>query len=329
MLNTAPVVTIFGGSGFVGRYITHRMARAGWRVRVATRRPHEAIFVKQFGEVGQVEPILANVRDEASTKRAIAGADVVINCVAIAYQSGKQKFDAIHIEAAGRIARLATEAGVSKLIHISAIGADENGPSNYARTKAAGEVAIREAFPTATILRPSVVFGTEDEFFNRFAAMSRLTPVLPIVGADTKFQPVYVEDIARAVEKIVSADTSEQVYELGGPDVATFRQLMEKMLGVIQRKRLVINLPIWFARMQAWFFEVGAMATGGLFAPLLTRDQVAQLAVDNVVGDDAASFADLNIVPTAMDGILEEYLYCYRTKGQYTEITQSGKNLRA
>lgn len=327
MSNTPPVVTIFGGSGFVGRYITHRMARSGWRVRVATRRPHEAIFVKQFGDVGQVEPILANIRDEESTKRAIAGADAVINCTAISYQSGKQKFETIHVEAAGRIARLAAAEGISKLIHISALSADENGPSEYGRSKAAGEEAVRDAFPNATIVRPSVVFGTEDKFFNRFAALSRLTPILPIVGADSKFQPVYVEDIAVVVEKIATNGISGKVFELGGPDVATFRQLMEKMLDVIQRKRLVISVPTWIARTKAWFFEIGSIATGGLFAPLVTRDQIALASVDNVVSEGAAGFADLGIVPTAMDGVIEEYLYCYRTKGQYSKITQSGKNL--
>ncbi len=329
MKTSPPLVTIFGGSGFVGRYITHRLARSGWRVRVAVRRPNEAIFVKQFGEVGQVEPILANVRDEASTRAAIRGADAVINCVGILHQSGAQRFDALHNDAAARIAKAAAEEGVAQFIHLSSIGADAESLSHYARSKAAGETAVREAFPSATILRPSVVFGTEDSYFNRFAGLSRMIPlILPLVGANTKFQPVYVEDIAKAVDTILSRQIAGQTMELGGPDIASFRELMEKMLHVTRRKRYILNLPLFVARAQALLFEVGSFLTGGLFAPALTRDQIAQLQVDNVVNPEMDGFAQLGIAPTAMDGVLNTYLYSYRPKGQFTDLLTAKSNLR-
>ena len=198
MPSSTPVATVFGGSGFIGRYVTQRLARAGWRVRVAVRRPDEAYFVRPYGVVGQVEPVQANIRDDASTRRAVRGAAAVVNCVGILAESGKQSFEAVIAEGAGRIARLAAEEGVGRLVHVSAIGADPDSPSAYGRAKAQGEAAVRAAFPAAVILRPSIVFGTEDQFFNRFAAMARLSPVLPIVGPDTRFQPVYVDDIAAA-----------------------------------------------------------------------------------------------------------------------------------
>ncbi|MEO1613748.1 MAG: complex I NDUFA9 subunit family protein, partial [Pseudomonadota bacterium] len=191
---TAPIVTIFGGSGFVGRYIARRMAKEGWRVRVAVRRPNEAIFVRPYGDVGQVEPIQANIRDDASTAAAVQGATAVVNCVGILFEDSRQKFDGVQAEGAARIAKAAAAAGVERFVHLSAIGADASSAADYARTKAEGEAAVLEAFPTATILRPSIVFGPEDQFFNRFAAMTKFSPVVPMVGADTRFQPVYVDD---------------------------------------------------------------------------------------------------------------------------------------
>ncbi|MFQ5439731.1 MAG: complex I NDUFA9 subunit family protein, partial [Paracoccaceae bacterium] len=193
-------VVIFGGSGFVGRYVARRMARLGWYVRVAVRRPNEALFVRTYGEVGQVEPVLANVRDEDSTRAAISGTDAVINCVGLMQESGKQNFEAVHVEAAGRIARLALSEGAAHLVHLSALSADEASESRYASSKARGEAAVKSAFPDAMILRPSVVFGFEDHFFNRFARLARYTLVLPLVGAETMFQPVYVGDVAGAAE---------------------------------------------------------------------------------------------------------------------------------
>ena len=221
------LVTIFGGSGFVGRYTARRMAKEGWRVRVAVRRPNEALHVKPYGAVGQVEPVLCNVRDEGSVRAAMAGADAVVNCVGTFDRGGKNNFTAVQAEAPGRIARLAAEAGVESLVHLSAIGADVEGASLYAQSKGAGEAAVLAAFPTAMILRPSVIFGTEDQFFNRFAAMSRMGPLLPVVGAETRFQPVHVDDVAQAAVKGVLGQ-AYGVYELGGPEVATFRALMAR-----------------------------------------------------------------------------------------------------
>ena len=220
------LATIYGGSGFVGRYITRRLAKAGWRVRVAVRNPNEAMFVKPYGAVGQVEPVFCNVRDDASVAAVAHGADVVINCVGILAETGKNTFDAVQAEAPGRIARIAAELGIERMVQISAIGADVDAESHYARTKAEGEAAVLEHMPNAVILRPSIIFGQEDDFFNRFAGMTRLGPVLPIVGADTRFQPVFVDDVAAAAEKAVQDDSMSGVYELGGPDVDTFRELM-------------------------------------------------------------------------------------------------------
>lgn len=328
MPSPTPIVTIFGGSGFVGRYVAQRMARAGWRVRVAVRRPEEALFVRPYGVVGQVEPVQANIRDEASTRAAIEGVDVVVNCVGILAESGKQGFEPVIAEGAGRIARIASEAGVARLVHISAIGADANSKSGYARAKAKGEELVLSAFPNATILRPSVVFGTEDEFFNRFGAMARFSPVLPLVGADTRFQPVYVDDIAAAAAKAALGEANPGIYELGGPEVATFRELMEKLLAVIERKRFLVELPFGLARRQGAFLDWLQKISFGLFSNgILTADQVELLKSDNVVSDSAQGFEELGISPTPMDSILEGYLYSYRPHGQYDAITASAANL--
>ena len=239
------LVTIYGGSGFVGRYIAQRMARQGWRVRVAVRRPNEAMFVKPYGTVGQVEPVLCNIRDDASVRLAARGADAVVNCVGTFDTRGKNNFDAVQHEGAARIARIAAEENVGQLVHISAIGADPEGPSEYAQSKGMGEAAVLSEMPGATILRPSVIFGPEDQFFNRFAAIARLLPVIPLFGAETKFQPVYVDDVAQAVEASLTGKAPTGTYELGGPEVASFKDLMHMMLDVIRRRRFVLSLPFW------------------------------------------------------------------------------------
>jgi len=322
------LVTIYGGSGFVGRYIARRMAKAGWRVRVAVRRPNEAIFVKPYGVVGQVEPILCNVRDDASVAAAMSSADAVVNCVGILAEDGKNRFDAVQAEGAERIARLAAEQGIENMVHISAIGADENAESDYARTKALGEAAIMEYMPNAAILRPSIVFGPEDQFFNRFADMTKLGPVLPVVGAETKFQPVYVDDIARAAEKALTEGTAPGIYSLGGPDVKSFRGLMEVMLETIHRRRLIVNIPFFAARAMAFGFDMLQKLTLGLVKNgMITRDQVKNLANDNVVGEAEKTFADLDIEPTSMEAVLPEYLWRFRPSGQYDAIKRSAKNL--
>ncbi len=328
MSQSQPLVTIFGGSGFVGRYIAFKMAREGWRVRVAVRRPNEALFTKPYGEVGQVQPILANIRDDASVASAVAGADAVVNAVGILTEAGKQKFDAIHADAARRIAKASAGAGVKTLVHLSAIGADAESDSKYYASKGKGEIAVSEEFPGAYILRPSIVFGPEDEFFNRFAALSRLTPVLPITGAGSLFQPVFVEDVADAAKAVILTTPATTLFELGGPDVETFGQLMDRMLEVTYRKRMVINMPRWIASMMGFGFEVGGWLTGGLFTPPLTRDQVKQLQTDNIVSDGVAGLSDLGVSATAMSAELPDYLYSYRPAGQYTQITRSGGDLQ-
>ncbi len=324
------LVTIYGGSGFVGRYIARRMAKEGWRVRVAVRNPNEAIFVKPYGTVGQVEPVLCNVRDDASVAAAMTGAQAVVSCVGILAEAGKNSFDAVQSEAPARIARIAATQGVERMVHVSAIGASETSESAYARTKAQGEAGVLEHMPGAVILRPSIVFGQEDQFFNRFAGMARLGPFLPVVGAGTRFQPVYVDDVAKAAVKGILGTAPAGTYELGGPDIASFRELMVMMLEIIRRKRVVLNVPFFAARIMAFGFDMMQAATFGLLRNgMLTRDQVKNLAHDNVVSDDAKGFAELGIEPTAMDTVLSDYLWRFRPSGQYAAIKESARNLKA
>ncbi len=323
------LVTIFGGSGFVGRYIARRMAKEGWRVRVATRRPNDALFVRPYGVVGQVEPVQANIRDDASVRAVLKGADAVVNCVGTFDKGGKNNFDAVQVEGAERIARLAAEEGVARMVHISAIGADEEADSLYATSKGKGEAAVLTHMPGAVILRPSVIFGNEDALFNRFATMTRFSPVLPVVGGETKFQPVYVDDVARAAVKGVLGQAAGGVYELGGPEVMTFREMMREMLSVIRRRRAIINLPFFVAGPMASIMDLGQTITLGLVPAQITRDQVRQLHHDNTVASDAQGFAALDIEPTAMEAVLPDYLWRFRPSGQYAEIKDSAKNLRA
>jgi NADH dehydrogenase len=323
------LVTIFGGSGFVGRYIARRMAQNGWRVRVAVRNTNQAMFVRTYGVVGQVEPVFCNIRDDASVAAVTNGADAVVNCVGVLAELRKNTFAAVQAEGATRIARIAAEMGVARMVHLSAIGASETSASAYARTKAAGEQGVLDHMPGAVILRPSIIFGAEDEFFNRFAGMTRLGPVLPVIGADTRFQPVYVDDVAAAAVKGVLGEVPGGIYELGGPDVATFRALMQQMLAVVRRRRLIVNIPFWAARIMAGGFNMARVVSLGLVMPPVTRDQVANLAVDNVVSDAAKGFADLGITPTAMMAVLPDYLWRFRPSGQYDVIKESAKNLRS
>ncbi|MCE8517689.1 complex I NDUFA9 subunit family protein [Ruegeria pomeroyi] len=324
------LVTIYGGSGFVGRYIARRMAKEGWRVRVAVRRPNEAMHVKPYGAVGQVEPVLCNLRDDNSVAQAMRGADAVVNCVGVLNELGRNSFDAVQAEGAERIARIAAEQGITRMVHVSAIGADADSDSDYSRTKALGETGVLRHMPDAMILRPSVIFGSEDQFFNRFAGMTRFGPFLPVVGADTRFQPVYVDDVARAAVKGVLGQAPGGVYELGGPDVETFRALMQRMLGVIHRKRIILGLPFFAARIMAGMLDVAKFVSFQLFPNgILTRDQLKNLRRDNVVSADAKGFADLGITPEPMDTILPTYLWKFRPNGQYDEIQASARNLRA
>ena len=324
------LVTIFGGSGFIGRYISHRMAKRGWRVRVAVRRPNEAIFVKTYGVVGQVEPILCNIRDDASVEEALNGADAVVNCVGILIEDKKNTFAAVQHSGAERIGRLSKEVGIKSLVHISAIGADENSSSIYSSTKAKGENAIVSNFPNAVILRPSIVFGQEDQFFNRFAKMATMAPVLPLIGADTRFQPVFVDDVAKAAEAALLGSVPKGIYELGGPEIKNFRELMVVMLKIIKRRRLIINTPRLIAKLMAFSLSTLQMLTLGLFKnSIITSDQIKNLGIDNVVSKQATGFEQLNINPLDMGSILPEYLWRYRPSGQYDAIKDSAKNLRS
>ncbi|WP_093424485.1 complex I NDUFA9 subunit family protein [Tranquillimonas alkanivorans] len=324
----AKLVTIYGGSGFIGRYIARRMAKLGWRVRVAVRRPNDAHFTKTYGVVGQVEPVFCNIRDDDSVRRVMQGADAVVNCVGILAEAGKQTFEAVQQQGAARIARIAAQEGVEHLVQISAIGADAGSDSAYARTKAAGEQAVQQNFPGAVILRPSIVFGPGDGFFNRFASMTRLSPVLPLVGPDTKFQPVYVDDVAHAAELGATGRAEPDIYELGGPDVESFRDLMAQMLRTIRRRRMIVGLPFGLARIMGRFFGGVSKVSGGILQGPITEDQVEQLKRDNVVHEGVKTFADLGIVPTPTEAVLPDYLWRFRPSGQYAEIKESARNLR-
>ena len=304
------VVTVFGGSGFVGRYVVAALAKSGARVRAAVRNPDRALFLKPMGDVGQVTPVAANIRDDASVAAAVEGSDIVVNAVGVLFPHGRQTFDAVHREGAERIARAARDCGARRLVHLSAIGADRHGAASYARSKAAGEEAVREAFAGATIVRPSLVFGPEDDFFNRFAEMARFSMVLPLIGGGrTRFQPVYAGDVAAAVAAILrDPATAGRTFELGGPRSYTFKQLLELMLAEIGRRRLLLPVPFAIARMVAAMVELVPL-------PLLTRDQVTLLRSDNVPGGEQPGLADLGIAPTELEMVLPGYLARYRRGG--------------
>ncbi|MFD1913533.1 complex I NDUFA9 subunit family protein [Halodurantibacterium flavum] len=323
------LVTIIGGSGFIGRYIARRMAKEGWRVRVASRRPNEALFVRTYGVVGQVEPVFCNIRDDLSVRAAVTGADAVVNCVGILVNEGKNRFDAVQAEGAGRVARIAAEEGVAHLVQISAIGADAASDSDYQRSKAAGEAAVLSAYPEAVILRPSIVFGFEDGFFNRFAGMARRMIVLPLVGAETRFQPVHVEDVAEAAARAALGQAAPGIYELGGPEVLTLRQIVTAMLQEIRRRRAVVNMPFGVGAAIGGALDLMQTLSMGLYTNrTLTRDQVRNLRRDNVVAPDARGFEALGIRPTPFEAVIPEYLWRYRPTGQYDAIKESARNLR-
>jgi NADH dehydrogenase len=322
-VETARIVTIFGGSGFVGRYVAQRMARRGWRVRVAVRRPNEALFVQTYGVVGQVRPVQANIRDDASCRRAVEGADAVVYSVGVLYNAGRNTFQAAQADGPDRVARLAAQAGIRDFALVSAIGADAGSPSVYARTKAAGEAAVRRHVPGAVILRPSVVFGPEDQFFNRFASMAKFLPAVPVVGPDARFQPVYVDDVAEAVCRAITGGAEPgATYELGGPRAASFRELLELMLKITHRSKPIVTVPRSVAMLQGAVLEQAARIG---VPPPITRDQVTLLDRDNVVSPGAKGFADLGMQPTAMEAVLESYLYAFRPYGQYEKITEAAE----
>lgn len=310
------IVTVFGGSGFLGRHIVRRLAQAGFRVRVAVRRPHVALFLKPMGDVGQIQLLQADITDEASVAKAVAGASDVVNLVGIPTEGWGRHFDAIHAEGAAIAAKAARAAGARHFIQMSSIGVDAESPAHYARSKAEGEAAVRDAFPGATILRPSIVFGPEDNFFNRFASMARFLPLLPLIGGgQTKFQPVFAGDVAAAVHAALTNDNAAgRTFELGGPAVYTFRELLEMILRITERRRALVDHPFAIAKLNAYVLQ---------FAPApmtLTSDQVEMLKSDNIVGaggPDCGTFADLGIAPASPEAIVPTYLVRFRRAGQF------------
>jgi NADH dehydrogenase len=317
----AQLATVFGGTGFVGTQIVRALARRGWRIRVAARRPGRGYALRMLGDVGQIEVVQANIRDAGSVARALEGADACVNAVAVLYEARSQTFEALHVEGARRVAETAAGQGVARMAHISAIGADKTAASAYARTKAEGEAAVRAAFPGAVILRPSVVFGAEDAFFNRFASMAMVSPVLPLIGGGkTRFQPVFVGDVAAATAAaLTDPGAVARTFELGGPVVYSFEALMRLMLAEIGRKRWLVNVPFGAAMLLGRIGDV--MARTGLIAPPITLDQVELLKSDTVVGAAASGLADLGIGATAVEAIIPTYLWPYRKGGQYAEAT--------
>lgn len=310
------LVTVFGGSGFVGRHVVRALLKRGWRVRAAVRRPELAGYLQPLGMVGWVQPIQANLRYRWSVDRAVEGADAVVNLVAILSPSGRQSFEAVNVFGPRAVAEAARGAGLDRVVHVSALGADPNSPSAYGRSKAAGEAAVFETLPDSVVMRPSIIFGPEDHFFNRFAGMARMSPALPLVGGGkTKFQPIFVGDVAKAVADAVDGHARPgTVYELGGPEVHDFRQCMEIMLAVIGRKRLLLPLPWGVASLMGSVLQY-------LPGKMLTPDQVRQLRVDNVVSEAAIAekrtIRAFGVNPTTLESVLPSYLNRFRAQGEY------------
>ncbi|MEQ8432944.1 MAG: complex I NDUFA9 subunit family protein [Oceanicaulis sp.] len=319
------MITVFGASGFIGRYVVRRLAKAGYRVRAATRRPHLANELRPMGVVGQIQLVQANLKDRASVERAVDGAHGVINLVGILAEDGKQSFEALQAKGAGLIAEAAKAAGIERMVQISAIGADANSKSKYAKTKALGEQAVQAAIPGAVILRPSIVFGPEDQFFNKFADMARFAPALPLIGGGkTKFQPVYCDDVAECAVKALEMDEARgRTYELGGPGVYTFKEILEFIMATTRRQRILLPIPFLAAGGMGLMGEL----TGKLpfVQPFLTRDQVKLLKTDNMVGvtgEDFGTIDDFGVERESIEAIVPSYLARYRKGGQFAEETE-------
>jgi NADH dehydrogenase len=320
------LVTVFGGSGFIGAQIVRSLAKHGSRVRVAVRQPGRGYRLPMLGDVGQIEVVQANIRNQASVARALDGAEACVNAVAVLYESGRQTFDALHIDGARTIAREAAARGIDRFVQISAIGADQAGASRFARSKAAGEAAVREEIPSAVILRPSVVFGPDDHFFNRFAAMAAISPVLPLIGGgQTLLQPVFVADVAEAVSQAIrDPSAGARVYELGGPEIYSFKMLMSLLLEQIGRRRILAPVPFPVARMLGLAGDLMAAAS---MPPPITSDQVQSLRANNVVAPGALGLSDLGVTASALEPIIPTYLYRYRKGGQYAELSAAAAAL--
>ena len=323
MTDRDKLVTIFGGSGFIGRHTVRALAKRGWRIRVAVRRPDLAGHVQPLGTVGQIMPVQANLRYRWSVDRAVEGADAVVNLVGILHESGRQTFGAVQAFGARAVAEATRAAGIGTLVHQSALGTDLNSESVYARTKAEGEAAVFETVPNAVVLRPSIVFGPEDQFFNRFADLARLMPFLPLIGGGhTKLQPVFVGDVAEAIARAVEGEIAGgRTYELGGPEVKTFRECMELLLKEIERSRPLVSIPFGLARLQASVLQL-------LPNPLLTVDQVRLLAHDNIVSPEAtasgATLSGIGITPTSLEAVLPSYLVRFKPHGQFDQKRTAG-----
>jgi NADH dehydrogenase len=311
------LVTVFGGSGFIGAQAVRQLAKAGWRIRVAVRNPAKAYAMRLHGDVGQIDIVQANIRNVPSLRRALSGATAAVNLVAVAYETGRQGFQALHVMGAKNVAEAAKAEGVTRLVQMSALGADAESASKYARTKAQGEAAVRAVYPDAVVLRPSVVFGPEDHFFNRFASMAQVSPVLPLIGGgETRFQPVFVGDVGKALARVAAApEAAGRTYELGGPAVFTFRQLMELMLSEIGKRRFLAPVPWPVAGLLG---ALGDLA-GAVVSPPITADQVSLLKTDNIASGAYPGLAELGITPTTLEAVLPSYLYRYRKGGQYAD----------
>ena len=317
------LVTVFGGSGFIGRHLVKRLAASGDRVCVAVRDVESARFLKPMGDVGQVVPVLANIRDDDSVNAAVQGADAVVTSVGVLFNRGHQTFGSIHVDGTERVAKAAASAGAKRLVHVSALGAAPESSSAYARSKAEGEARVREAFPGATVVRPGVVFGAEDQFFNRFAALARLAPALPIFGhglfdaGSARLQPVYVGDVAEAIVRILDdGSTMGETFELGGPRTYTYKEIMELVLQETGRQRLLVPVPFWAGKIKAAVLEL-------LPTPPLTRDQLELLATDNVLSDHAKGLSDLGLMPSSVEAIVPRYLERYRRRATRSPVTSS------
>jgi uncharacterized protein YbjT (DUF2867 family) len=306
------LVTVFGGSGFLGRNVVRALAKDGWRIRVAVRRPSHAYFLQPAGVVGQIQIVKCNVRDDDAVREALHGAQAAINLVGIIAQTGKQRFQALHVDAAERIAMLAKKAGVAKLLHVSALGASEDAPSQYFKTCAEGEARVRAAFAGAIVVRPSLLFGPDDDFFNKFGALARLLPALPLIGGGhTRFQPVFAGNVAAAIALLLDdAAAAGKAYEFGGPEVATFKQLLALILKETHRKRWLIPIPYFVARIQGAVLQF-------LPGKLLTLDQVRMLKTDCTVSGSFPGLKELGIVATAMEAIVPSYLWRFRKAGEF------------
>lgn len=313
----ASLVTVFGGSGFLGRNAVRALAKAGYRIRVAVRYPNQAQYLPPMGSVGQIQLMKCNVLDQDAVARACQGADAVVNLVGILAPAGGQGFDDVHVAAVGNIAMAAKAAGARTLVHVSSLGADPEAESHYAKTKGEGEKLLREEFSNATILRPSLLAGPDDDFFNKFAALARILPMLPLIGGGhTKFQPVFVGDVADAIVKCVSdTATKGKTYELGGPGTYSFKALMQLVLQETGRSRLLLPVPFWLASIKAMFLQF-------LPGKLLTPDQVTSLKADNLVSPNALTFKDLGIAPDSIEAILPSYLWRFRPRGEYDEAVR-------